>query len=76
MSEYDGVVALAGAILYLAKEDYIKALAKGNEKDIKKHERFFLSDWGQMLSLNQGEAIIRHCKRIAQEKCDKMKQNK
>ena len=76
MTEYDGFVELAGAIMKLASGDYIKALIKGNEKEIKKLERFFLSDWGQMLSLHQGEAIIRNCKRIAHDsKCDTMTQN-
>lgn len=76
MTENDGFVELAGAILKLASGDYIKALIIDDEKNIKKLERFFLSDWGQMLSLHQGEAIIRNCKRIAQDaKCDKTSQN-
>lgn len=76
MKEYDGFVELAGAILKLAADDYIKALAEGDEKKSKKLERFFLSDWGQMLSLHQGEAIIRNCKRVAeQHNCDTMTQN-
>lgn len=76
MKEYDGFVELAGAILNLAADDYIKAIVKGNDKEIKKLERFFLSAWGQQLSLNQGEAIIWNCRRIAKEKCDTMTQNK
>lgn len=71
MTENDGFVELAGAILKLAADDYIKALIKGDEKERKKMERFFLSDWGQMLSLHQGEAIIRNCKRVSEDsKCD------
>lgn len=76
MTENDGYVELAGAILKLAAGDYIKALIIDDEKNIKKLERFFLSDWGQMLSLHQGEAIIRNCKRFAQDaKCDTASQN-
>jgi len=79
MDEYYGFVELAGAILKLAADDYIKALEENDEKSMKKRkslERFFLSDWGQMLSLHQGEAIIRNCKLAAERnKCDDLKQN-
>lgn len=83
---YDGYIALAAAILRAAADDYIEALQSlesvASKSNIIRSERFFRSDWGQILSFNHGEYIIRECRRIAEEKrqqqkakveCDKMK---
>ena len=62
---------LAGAILKQAADDYIEAL-----ETCARLEEFFLSKWGQFLSMNHGEAIIRNCHRIAAEnKRDTMSRN-
>ena len=75
--ENDGYVQLAAAILKKAADEYISALYHGKDKKkLDELEKFFLSKYGQLLSFYQGEAIIRNCKRIAQEKCDTMTQKK
>lgn len=72
----DPYLLIASAILKQAADDYIEALEKGSKRRCQNLERFFLSDYGQTLSKNLGEAIIRNCKRIAAEnKRDDMKQN-
>lgn len=68
---YDGYIALAAAILRVAADDYIEALqaieSVTSMSKILSLERFFRSDWGQILSFNHGEYIIRECRRIAEE---------
>ena len=67
--ENEGYMQLAAAILKEAADEYIFALSHGkDEKRIEKLEKFFLSKWGQQLSNYHGTAIIRNCKRIAEEK--------
>lgn len=61
------------AILKQAKIDYITALRKNNPAKKAELERFFLSDYGQAMSRNQGEKIIYLCKRIVKEKRKKEK---
>lgn len=69
--KYDGWLALAAAILRQAADDYIEALQSldsvSSKSQILKYERFFRSDWGQLLSLNHGEYIIHECRMIAEE---------
>ena len=63
------------AILKVAANDYKEAL-RGKQKDpfddktikeIKKLEKFFLSNWGQFLSGYQGELIIEKCRQVVYE---------
>ena len=64
---------LAGAILKQAADDYIQKLEEGKEKSCAKLEQFFMSDYGQTLSMNHGDVIIQKCRRIAEgKKRDKM----
>lgn len=55
------------AVLKQAKRDYIDALRKKDFYKINELETFFLSDYGQAMSRNQGEKIIDLCKRIARK---------
>lgn len=67
----NGCFELATAILLSAQNDYIEALkdyyilkserAKGKIISL---ENFFLSDYGQILSLGHGELLIEHCRKI------------
>ena len=50
---------LREAILKQAVKDYRFALKTKNPYAIATLERFFLSDWGQLLSYNKGGYIIR-----------------
>ena len=58
----DNYELLRIAILSQAVKDYRKALRKKDEAKINYFERWFLSDWGQYLSEDIGEAIIEKCK--------------
>ena len=63
----DGASALAVEILKLAVRDYeaaLKAQANGHPRPytISGLEEFFLSEYGQFLSNNHGEDIIRKCR--------------
>ena len=62
-----GYLDIAAAILTQAKDDYIYSLKHHHERSCANLERFFLSDWGQMLSFNHGEYIIEQCKKIVEE---------
>lgn len=55
-------------ILRQAKSDYIRALKKKDFHKIKELEQFFLSDYGQAMSRDNGEEIIRRCQKLANEK--------
>ena len=70
LADFEPELNLAFAIVKLAIEDYKEALEeKLNARTIKdrmaakakieKLEKFFLSDWGQLLTDNHGEDIIR-----------------
>lgn len=67
----DGCIELAAAIVKQAMSDY-KAALKGNCKEAsrtkKECERFFLSDYGQMLTAGNGERIIEMCKEEVKKK--------
>ena len=61
---------LEAAILAVATEDYKEALRRQREgadslkvdKAVRKLEKFFLSEWGQLLSGDLGELIIEKCR--------------
>ena len=55
-------------IFVQAKADYINALRTNNQKQIEELETFFLSDYGQAMSLYNGEKIIELCKELARKK--------
>jgi hypothetical protein len=66
----DPEIGLAAAILRVAAIDYEKALRRQMEeqesleinKAVRRLEKFFLSDWGQLLSDSHGEIIIEKCR--------------
>lgn len=60
-------VPLRAGILKQAAKDYKTALRKRDLKKISELERFFLGDWGQLLSDYNGEYIIETCKKIVKE---------
>lgn len=64
----DWCYRLIVSIFTQAKADYITALRTNNKKQIEELETFFLSDYGQAMSLQNGEKIIELCKKIAQKK--------
>jgi len=71
----DPEMLLATAILKQAVDDYISAAKTDNQIEIERLEKFFLSDWGQTLSFDHGEYIVRHCREIcADEKSDTLTQ--
>lgn len=51
------------AILRQAVSDYKAALRKRNGGAINALERFFMSEWGQMLSGGRGSYIIERCRK-------------
>lgn len=71
----DPDIGLAAAILRVAAIDYEKALRRQMEeqesleinKVVRRLERFFLSDWGQLLSDYRGELIIEKCRKNVYE---------
>ncbi len=67
---YDAIII---AVLKQAKSDYIAALKKNNPHQINELEEFFLSDYGQAMSRNQGEKMIYLCKRIVKEQKSRRK---
>lgn len=60
----DGYELLRVAIIKRAMRDYKLALKKDDQRKISHLERWFLSNWGQLLSCNNGAYIIRECKRM------------
>lgn len=56
----EGLILLQGAILEQATHDYKIELKCGGGQSL---EKWFLSEWGQMLSRGHGEQIIERCKR-------------
>lgn len=54
----EGYKYIRAAVLQQAVEDYAKALIKGHSGAIIALERWFLSEWGQAYSENNGEKII------------------
>lgn len=61
----DGFENLRAGILQQAMKDYITALTDDDETEAKLLERFFKSDWGELLSGGHGDLIIIECKRRA-----------
>lgn len=55
-------------IMRQAVRDYTAALLKNNFHKIAELEEFFLSDYGEAMSLNNGEDIILRCKAKANKK--------
>ena len=49
---------LIAAIIEKAKEDYNTAKKRGNYREMFLLKMWFLSDWGQTISGNNGEIII------------------
>lgn len=61
---------IENAVLLLARFDYEDALLeqmenrdnKNANRKVRRLEKFFLSEWGQLLSFNCGELIIEKCR--------------
>jgi hypothetical protein len=53
---------LAIAILQQAAKDYRTALKNKNKKRAASLEKWFMSDWAQLLSNDMGEIIIKKCR--------------
>ena len=60
---YEAYESLRLAILRQAATDYSRALRRRKSADCEAMVSWFRSDWGQMLSGDQGELIIAECKR-------------
>lgn len=61
----DNYIELYAAIVKQAMTDYKAALKDDGKRAMKKRkecEKFFLSAYGQMLSANNGERIIKMCR--------------
>lgn len=58
-SEYLPWLRLAGAVLAQASRDYMVAIIANDTGNMQKFEAFFLSEYGQTLSFQQGDYIIR-----------------
>ena len=68
-----GYELLAIAVCKAAAEDYARELKKSDKAGAKTNaakaiERFFLSDWGELLSFGKGELII---ELLQKKHCDK-----
>jgi hypothetical protein len=64
MNEY-GLENLRVAILQQAAKDYISALRHNEGAQAYRLEKFFKSEWGELLSNNHGDFIISECKKRA-----------
>lgn len=58
-------IRLAAAILKQASQDYMAALISNDAGNIRKYEDFFLSEYGQTLSFQQGDYIINQTRKEA-----------
>lgn len=69
-----GAIMLAAAVVSLAISDYKGALLRADEKDYKVKavtlEHWFLSEWGQLLTFDNGGEIIRKCKKEVEKAND------
>ena len=63
MSRDDNYKLLIAAIIEQAVNDYRAALRSGRPERTQPLERFFLSEWGQLLTRGYGEDIIERVKR-------------
>lgn len=61
----EGLENLRVAILQQAIKDYISALRYNEGAKVHKLEKFFKSEWGELLSNNHGDYIIEKCKQRA-----------
>ena len=61
-----GYELLREAIIRRAILDYILALKKRDKYYMAQIERFFLSEWGQFLSLDNGKYLIYRCKQLTE----------
>ena len=66
----EGLILLQAAILEQAIHDYKIELKCGGGHRL---EKWFLSEWGQMLSRRHGEQIIERCKREIATGCNDKK---
>lgn len=69
-------VELAAAILKQAVDDYIFAIEHDEKRKQKKLEAFFMTDWGSLLSFDQGEYIILTARQLAEERKNKKHQHR
>jgi hypothetical protein len=67
MLHEDGIENLRVAILRSAIKDYIFALKHDEKRKAHSLEQFFKSDWGELLSGNNGDLIITKCKERAKQ---------
>ena len=51
-------------ILADAVKEYKRALMRNDDYKARELEKFFLGDWGQLLSYYHGQYIIEHCRKI------------
>lgn len=58
-----GVENLRVAILFQAIKDYKFALRHNRQNEVYLLEKFFLSEWGELLSNYHGDYIIAECKK-------------
>ena len=68
---YDVIIA----VLKQAVRDYVRAILKNDLYHIQELEQFFLSDYGQAMSRNNGEKIIYRAKLIAKKKKKERRKN-
>jgi hypothetical protein len=68
MREVYDIEPLCAAILRRAAKDYIISLKRKDLYAIASLERFFMSDWGQLMSRNQGQHIINLCRELVRTK--------
>lgn len=64
----DTHVFLKTAILKQAVNDYINALLIGDDREATYLERWFLSEWGEFLSNNNGDFIVTNVKKEFRKK--------
>lgn len=74
MREMSGWERLAVAIVELAARDYRKAIKQAQKKGrhpvgVRSIERFFLSDYGHLLTFGRGEEIWRRLKKEGEQEC-------
>lgn len=65
----EGLENLRVAILQQAVKDYIAALRYNSDNEAYRLEKFFTSEWGELLSNNHGDFIISECKKRAKRDC-------
>lgn len=65
----EGLENLRVAILQQAVKDYIAALKYDEGAKAYRLEKFFTSEWGELLSNNHGDFIISECRKRAKRDC-------